>query len=99
MALKEGSKPDTTVRVAYDLKPSITTSSMNMAAAPFQVLLLLLLLGLPCLPASLSSPSEGRRSRSVPRPRGELQLLPRRLLSWWVVGLVEWGNVCGAVSP
>lgn len=33
MALKEGSKPETTVRVAYDLKPSITTSSMYMAAA------------------------------------------------------------------
>lgn len=32
MALKDGSKPDTTVRVAYDLKPSITTSSMYMAA-------------------------------------------------------------------
>jgi hypothetical protein len=31
MALKDGSKPDTTVRVAYDLKPSITISSMYMA--------------------------------------------------------------------
>ena len=34
MALKAGSKPETTVRVAYDLKPSSTISMMYILALP-----------------------------------------------------------------
>jgi hypothetical protein len=52
MALKKGSKPDTTVRVAYDLKPSRHISLMY-------ILQLLLLLS----PSSSSSSEEKSEER------------------------------------
>jgi hypothetical protein len=59
MALKKGSKPDTTVRVAYDLKPSRHISLMYI---------LQLLLLSPSSSSSSEEKSEERENEQCKRP-------------------------------